>query len=106
MPFVRITRARPAGLESLPSELEGLHGLIQSSFGCPPHVLRIMLHDATAIFPDPQVSVIDIRAQRRPDRTPEMLKGVVAAIDEFLLAKGREDLGIASAKVRIELCDA
>ena len=105
MPFVRILL--PQNPASAPQpfnpDLSELHALLLEQFGVPQHILRIVASSGAA-FPNPAVPVIDIRAQRRPTRTPEMLAGVVAAIDVHLATRGQATIGSSTAIVRMELC--
>jgi hypothetical protein len=101
------TRVKTEGLPQL-------HQMLLDAFGCPQYVLRIMLASAD-LYPAPDCFVVDIRAQRRPERTrgqpfaafscceplpaatlshiitvprAEFLQGVVDRLDVFLKSAG------------------
>jgi len=68
-------------------------------------VLRIVATGGAVQYPHATQPTFDIRAQRKDDRTPAMLKALVAALDAFLLENGKELFGADTAIIRIELCD-
>lgn len=121
MPFVKIFVPPSEGIVAQEA-LANLHSFLLAAFSDPPkHVLRILVQEVAGVYPAPEQAIIEIRAQRRPDRTPEMLADLVTKLEAFLCedepcalmlklsyVEYGEVIPIPGFKpiIRVELCDS
>jgi len=100
MPLVKMFLSSAATLKQSTAALARLHPLWATAFNVQPDVLQLVLTPTkgTVLYPD--ITLIDVRAKKNPERTPEFLDGVAGKMLETL-----NDEGIVDARVRIELFD-